>query len=466
MLTTIKQVTGLSLDSLVKPAIILAVLLLSAIAGPQASIEQIILLIGTSAALVFLHKPMLGLVTLLLGAFLIPFSVGTGSQTPINIVIILLPVLLGLWLLHMVLHHDVRLAPSRAMFPLLALAMTAILSFAFGQLPWLLFGQRAPLTAQLGGLGIFLLSAMAFLLVAHQIRQQIWLQRLTWLFLILGAIYIAGRAFPFLGASIFRVYQRGVDGSIFWIWLVALAAGQAFFNHKLSLPWRLALGLLAVATLIVAWVQIKDWASGWFPSLIAFGIVFALRFPLPGALGGIAGGSAFIIRISDVLSIVTGNARGDFFQWQARQAAWQIVLEVASKSPLLGLGPANYYYYVQQFPILGYYVRFNSHNNYIDLIAQTGLLGLAMFLWFALSIGREAWELRIATSDGFARGYANACLGGLAGTLAAGMLGDWFLPFVYNIGLNGFRASFLAWFFLGGLVALKQISKTDKSREN
>lgn len=466
MLTAIQRATGISLDSLVKPAIILAVLLLSALVGPRASTIQIVVLMGIGAALVFLYKPELGLVTLLLGAFLIPISLGTGTNTPINFVIMILPFLLVLWLLKLVRQRQVRLATTQSIVPLLGLVLAAICSFAFGQLPWLLFVERAPLTAQLAGLGIFGLSAVAFLLVAHQIRRQIWLERLTWLFLILGAVYIIGRTIPFFGDLIFRIYQRGVDGSIFWIWLVALAAGQALFNNRLRLRWRLTLSILVVITFYVAWAESRDWASGWFPALIAFGVIFALRFPIPGILAGIAGTSVFAVRFFDILNIVSGNGRGDLFQLQARQTAWQIVLEVAAKSPLLGLGPSNYYYYVQQFPILGYYVRFNSHNNYIDLIAQTGLLGLALFLWFALSITREAWEIRISASDDFARGYANACLGGLSGTLVAGMLGDWFLPFVYNIGLNGFRASFLAWFFLGGIVAIKQISKLNNSGEN
>ncbi len=47
---------------------------------------------------------------------------------------------------------------------------------------------------------------------------------------------------------------------------------------------------------------------------------------------------------------------------------------------------------------------------------------------------------------------------GLAGTLAAGMLADWVLPFVYNIGLTGFRASALGWLFLGGLVTMEHTS--------
>ena len=48
-------------------------------------------------------------------------------------------------------------------------------------------------------------------------------------------------------------------------------------------------------------------------------------------------------------------------------------------------------------------------------------------------------------------------LGGLVGMLFSGMLGDWFLPFVYNVGLHGMRASLLGWLFLGGLVALEEI---------
>ena len=58
---------------------------------------------------------------------------------------------------------------------------------------------------------------------------------------------------------------------------------------------------------------------------------------------------------------------------------------------------------------------------------------------------------------GFAPAYLYGAVGGLAGTVALGMFGDWVLHFVYNIGLNGFRSSILAWLFLGGLVTLEHI---------
>jgi hypothetical protein len=62
--------------------------------------------------------------------------------------------------------------------------------------------------------------------------------------------------------------------------------------------------------------------------------------------------------------------------------------------------------------------------------------------------------------DGFSHAYVIGVLGGLGGTLAAGMLGDWIIPFVYNIGFTGFRSSILVWIFLGGLVALRNFNNS------
>ena len=42
-----------------------------------------------------------------------------------------------------------------------------------------------------------------------------------------------------------------------------------------------------------------------------------------------------------------------------------------------------------------------------------------------------------------------------------GALGDWFLPFVYNIGIAGFRASVLGWLFLGGLLAMEGVGRSN-----
>jgi hypothetical protein len=48
--------------------------------------------------------------------------------------------------------------------------------------------------------------------------------------------------------------------------------------------------------------------------------------------------------------------------------------------------------------------------------------------------------------------------------LAAGMLGDWVIPFVYNIGFKGFQASIFGWIFLGGLVAMEHIQNNQNHK--
>jgi O-antigen ligase len=150
------------------------------------------------------------------------------------------------------------------------------------------------------------------------------------------------------------------------------------------------------------------------------------------------------------------------YSYITRVEAWRNVVRLASINPILGLGPANYYWNTEFTPIMGWFVRFSSHNQYIDLFAQTGIVGLACFLWFSWESTKLCLQLRTKVSDGFDRAYVYAVFGGLIGTLAAGMLADWILPFVYNITLEGMRSSVIAWLFLGGLVSLERIQAQGK----
>jgi hypothetical protein len=43
-----------------------------------------------------------------------------------------------------------------------------------------------------------------------------------------------------------------------------------------------------------------------------------------------------------------------------------------------------------------------------------------------------------------------------AGVMVIMGLADWILPFVYNIGFQGFQASVLIWLFFGGLLSLEE----------
>jgi O-antigen ligase len=158
----------------------------------------------------------------------------------------------------------------------------------------------------------------------------------------------------------------------------------------------------------------------------------------------------------------SGLVSVDEYSISTRFDAWIIMGQIIKINPILGLGFANYYWYTPLFPIRGYAVSFNSHNNYVDILAQTGLVGLFCVLWIFWEVGWLGWRLREHVPSGFARAYVYGALGGLAGMVVAGMLGDWVLPFFYNVGLNGFRSSMIGWLFLGGLVSLEQMVRSQK----
>jgi O-antigen ligase len=163
--------------------------------------------------------------------------------------------------------------------------------------------------------------------------------------------------------------------------------------------------------------------------------------------------------------LTSGVASSEEYSVSTRLDAWSIVAQIIKSNPVLGLGFANYYWYTPLFHIRGYAVSFNSHNNYVDIVAQTGFVGLICFLLFLWQVGWLGWKLREQVPAGFAQAYVYGALGGLVGIFVVGMMGDWVLPFFYNIGLSGFRSSMFGWLFLGGLVSLEQMVINQKLSE-
>ncbi len=453
--------TSLAARNLWRPLLVVAILLASAYLAyrlPSRQLTVLILAAGPAvlAASIYMRRPALGLLALVFAALLVPFSVGTGTNTTLNPVVLLVPVLTGLWLADMGLRrHAIRLHRHNSVYLLLALLAVVTLAFIVGQLPWFAM-PGAGAAAQIGGLMVFFISAAAFLVAAHTLNER-WLGRLVYLFIAIGALIVIGRLVPPLGRVLARFVDSGATGSVFWIWLVALPAGLVLFHSGLSGRARVALAAVAGLTLYVGFFRGGEWASGWAPPLVGLLILIWLRFPRWGWIALSVATFVFITQFDRFWLLATTNE-----SWLARRQAWQIVLDTVSANPVLGLGPSNYYFYVQNATIWGWggawNVKFSSHNNWVDLLAQVGILGTAVFLLFAASLFRVGMRLYAGLPDGFPRAYAAACVAGLVATLISGFLGDWFLPFVYNIGLAGLRSSILFWVFLGGLLAIYMAS--------
>lgn len=424
----------------------------AAAGGNLLAIAVLALPIGAAGFMIFERWPGLGLPAAALISLLVPVSIGTGTESGLNASILWVMFLLGIWVLQMVARdHQILLMNSPVIPPLLGFVAISVLAFALGQLNWLPI-PTASLVAQLGGLSMFILLPGAFLWAAHRIGRLRNLEWMVWLFLGLGGAFILGLLFPATRQLALSTYQRAVFDSLFWTWMITLSFSQSLLNNKLPNVVRVALGAICIAAFYFTIVVRQSWTSGWFPGLVAVGVIMLLIKPKWVMLASIVG-LILLFAIPGLFDSIFLSG-DNVYSLDTRLAAWQIMGQIIKLNPVLGLGPANYYAYTPLYRILGYSVNFNSHNNYVDIVAQTGFLGLGFFVWFAVSLGRVLLSSLRHVTDGFSKAYLIGAVGGLAGTVVAGLLGDWIIPFVYNIGLEGYRASSLAWMFLGGAVAV------------
>lgn len=446
---------------LIQLFIVSAVLFLSAsitVFLPSKYFMMVLLLVGAiGAVIIYLKYPPLGLIVLMLGAFLLSYELGTGSQTGLNIAILLLPVLIGVWFIDkFVRQRDTRIFLSRTYPPLAGFVIICIMAFAVGQLPFFVFAEQAPILSQIGGLAMFLLSAGAYVLTANIIPDLKWLKILTLTFIFMVSVYLVLRFVLQMNRSLNGWMPRGATDSVLWIWIATIGFSQFLINRDLRMIWRAALLGIVGLSLYLAIFREFGWKSGWIPPLAAIGVIIWIRFPRLRIILTIGGAYA-------IYSVSAELIQSDQYSYITRIEAWRIILnEIFVANPLLGLGPANYHFYTPLFPIMGYYVEFNSHNNYVDMLAQIGVLGLAFYLWFVWEIFRVGWGLLKRHLDYFSQAYVTGALGGLVGMLVAGMLGDWVIPFVYNVGMRGFRVSVLGWIFLGGVVVIEQLVSNGK----
>ncbi|MCB0063901.1 MAG: hypothetical protein KDE19_17380 [Caldilineaceae bacterium] len=435
---------GLNPKVLMQWGVILAVLLVSLVVGVRPSLSFLALPVGVVGALLFWRQPTIAFLLVIQLGMIAPFY-GPGG---LNLTMIGIAVLMGLWLAGMILQkRSIWFTSSETARPALIFLGVVVLAFVIGQLPWFRI-QAAPMNAQVGGLMVFVISVGAFLFVSNKFTDLRWMAWFIWVFLGYGALHMLGWMVPRLGDYYSGlIFAYGTGGSMFWTWIATLAFSQAIFNARLKIVPRVALFALVAVTMYVAYVLNGEWKSGWMPPAISMAVILLLRSWRFGYVLGLAG-------IYPTIQIFSSALANDEYSYSTRMDAWILVGKLIKVNPILGLGPANYYWYTPLLRIRGYAVNFNSHNQYVDLVAQAGLLGLAAFFWLMLSIGRVGWRIRNKVDDGFEKAYVYGALGGWVATLAAAAFGDWVLPFVYNVGLDGMRASILPWIFFGGLIVL------------
>ena len=444
------------------------VLALSAWLGQRPSARYLLLLGGGLGLVVLLQHPGLGLAVLAALSFTLPLTIGTGSEVSLTAPVLLIPAVALVWLLDGLRKRSLSLPASRSTLPLLLFTGSGLFSLLAGNVYWdpLIPKSGNFLLVQLAQWGILLLSAAIYLLAGELGARERWLRVATWTFLVVGGVVVLEFYLPPLRRALGWSSSNLANRSMFWTWLAALATGQLVFNRRLGNGARFGLLALLLAAGYVAWFRLNDSVSTWVPLTVAILAVIWLRVWRRNRTLGLVVVLLFVwlaVLLYPILFLHAGGERELQMSWGGRQVLYKAVLDLVAEHPILGLGPAAYRHYGHtRWLSLGFgralYLdpNISSHNNYIDVYAQQGLLGLGLFLWFLVELGLLGWRLAPRFRGDFNEGYVYGAIGGLAGTLVAMLLADWFIPFVYNIGFPGFRTSALAWMFLGGLVALEQ----------
>jgi hypothetical protein len=387
----------------------------------------------------------------------------------LNVATLLVPALFALWLLDGIRRRELRWAASPVNRPLVLFLLAGLLSLLIGNVLWepVIPKPGNFWLVQLAQWAIFAFAALAFWLAANLRDVKTWLPRLTWTFLYLGGGLAILRLLPGLGSVVQRFTTIVFVRAPFWVVLTALAAGLLLFQHDLKREQRLFLIAVLGAVFVYAFIQQREAASNWVGVAAVMGTLLWLRFPRLRIFVIVL---AVILALSGVLFPTLYEFAGGDDEWTesggSRLALIERVIEVTMRNPITGLGPASYRYYADAEPLryrraLWFNPRVNSHNNYVDLFAHTGLLGLGLFLWFAWELLRLGWRLSARHREGFTGGYVNGMTAAWVSSLVIMLLADWMLPFVYNIGFPGFQASILVWMFLGGLISIQEITTKD-----
>jgi hypothetical protein len=401
-----------------------------------------------------------GVLAILLAAGFVRFKLPTGTHTEIVASLASATAVVALWLVKMLAEdRNIYLKPALTNIPLLGFMFTCVVAYVWGNafrdvlvMTWGTFPF-----VQLAALLVMIMLPAVFLLVSNSIEDVKWLERMSWILIFIGALTVIFLVFPIPVGKSFVLRLVGASGvgiGLLSLWVVSVAYGLALFNRRMALWMRLLLLGLVALWMYYGTGRLMGWMSIWLPPLCAIFVISFMRSKrlfLALVLVALVYAGANFDRLYQRI-YVQSVEEGDFQRWEL----WQTNLELVSNHPLFGTGPAGYaVYYMTYHPENAR----STHNNYFDVIAQTGIVGFALFLWFFGALGIMGYKLcvKLRGQRSFKEAFACGRLGGYVGALVAMMLGDWLLPFVYNVGLEGFDHAVYAWLFLGGLAALHHI---------
>jgi O-antigen ligase len=406
----------------------------------------------TGLVFVYTNMELFGLMVFAI-SILVNDGIPTGSGTKATFTFVLLYLWLFMWFFKMiVVERNFRLRPSPVNIPIFIFIIIVIISLVWSSTysePSVAYLLDSKIFPRLMTTLVLIISPLTYIFYANHIRHLRSLHFVTWFFIGAGAVYLALRLW------LDRIPKPFNAEGQFPTWVGVIALGQLLFNKELKLWMRGVLGVIIAGWFYVTMTLGVSWLSGWLPLLAGFAAVTFFFSRKLFILGMVAAIGFYIFAYA---GIQENFERENEESGGTRSEAWQRVFDLTGRHILFGTGPAGYHFYFT-VNISGLFQL--SHNNYVDIVGQTGVVGFTAWILLWGCMGLVMWRLyRVIPlmGGGFQKGLAYALLASYPCTLLTMALGDWVTPFPYTQTLQGIDYTIWAWIIPGLATAMYYIT--------
>jgi len=395
---------------------------------------------------------------------------------------------LMLWKLKMVSKEEVKIVSAPLNLPVLAFMAICPLS---------LLWSNSPMVSLLE-LPLFLAGPILYFIVVNDIKDEHQINRLLVILLfissllgIYGIFQYNGIDFSFWKANVGRNQVFGLFGNVNYFaeyMIVPLPLAISLFfairnrTHKiLLLVGILAMGgsliltftrgsylAIGISSLFMFFLYLISRGKGFikehkkiFIFILALIILVTFLFALPNPLNK---SGTVISKIKSRISI-SQFTKGSSLK--RREAIWGFTTLIIKDHPLLGSGLGTFKYnslsYQAKFFDQGenrllypYGIAKESHNEYLQLGAEVGILGLGIFFWLIITYFNYGIKLLKRIQDRYTQGIIIGLMGGIMAVL---------VDAIFDFPLHLPATLVLFWLFIGLIISIKYSGQETKIEE-
>src|SRR5207247_712178 len=283
-------------------------------------------------------------------------------------------------------------------------------------------------TIRSAGFGFGTLAAPLFLLIglalARHRRQPVEIPY-AWLFVVLmtAAIISVINSWLFWDPNVGTSMERGF--------------GHRWIGYQMTALYFVAIPFLAFAAGAV-YAQVERLTSlyvGVHMSVTVMTVLIWSRWRSRGLVVWLAGLGLAAIAVQETLGTIVAQRLGG--NDLDRIGLWHSALIVWSKSPIIGVGAGNLVGYMERFSVFSITLVLQgyqqAHNIFLELLAELGVVGLALFLFF---MGMVIWRLarRVPSRSTAAQHIQATGLAMLVGSALLAVVGSGIGPTIASAG--------------------------------